>query len=196
MFSIKPFCFLECNKELAAVCAWSTVGHRKKTSLSVRCFEIFVIKFISINRFSTSSIFISEITSLKHEILDESMENAVLKVQRLSRFPSTFLSCAKCTEVFCCFRYNILVEFEFNSLRCILTDLNVKEYNWVRGIAKVVSSDFGIFIVTFPKESTPHLLLFGVHFFLFGYKSLECCNYFSIGRVKLLSVKQINFSFI
>jgi len=174
MLTIKPFCFLKCDKELTAVCARSAVGHRKQTSLSVLCLEIFVIKFISINRFSTSSIFISEITSLKHEILDESMENAALEVERLSRLPSTFLSCAKCTEVFCCFRYNILVEFKFNALRCFLTDLNVKEYNGVGGIAKVVSCDFDIFVVTFPKESTPHLLLLRVYFFLFGYKGLEC----------------------
>jgi hypothetical protein len=56
MFAIKPVAWNESEEKLRSVGVWSSVGHGKLTSLGVFNFEVFIIEFVSIDRFTTGSI--------------------------------------------------------------------------------------------------------------------------------------------
>ena len=49
---------------LASVCVGSSVGHAQLAGLSVAELEVLIGKFVSVNRFSTGTIALGEITAL------------------------------------------------------------------------------------------------------------------------------------
>jgi hypothetical protein len=63
--------------------------------------EVLISELHAIDRFTTPSITKSEVTSLEHEARDNSVERASLVVERLATLASSFLSCAKRSEVLC-----------------------------------------------------------------------------------------------
>ena len=87
---------------------------------------------------------IGEISTLAHEIRNNSVKRGIFEAE-------TFFSGAKGTEIFSCLRYDILVELKFYALRGFLTDLNVKEYNRIRGIAEFMAGFFYVFIIVLAK---------------------------------------------
>ena len=56
--------------------------------------EVFISEFLSVDRFTTTSVEMCEITSLDHEIWDDSMKDGSLVVQRLSSLAGSLFSCA------------------------------------------------------------------------------------------------------
>lgn len=62
--------------------------------------KVFVCKFVAIDRFATSSVVIGEITSLAHEVGDDTMERRTLEAE-------TLLACAKAAEILSGLRDNI-----------------------------------------------------------------------------------------
>lgn len=67
--------------------------------------EIFIFKLVSVDRFSSSAIVISEITTLAHEVWYYTMENASL-------ITNSFFSCTQCAEIFRSFWYDITAELK------------------------------------------------------------------------------------
>lgn len=62
--------------------------------------EVLIFKLVSVDGFSSSAIMIGEISTLAHEVGDDTVENA-------SFIPKTFFACTQGTEIFSCFWYNI-----------------------------------------------------------------------------------------
>ena len=77
MFSVKPRCFSCSDKELAAVCVWSSISHRQAVRLMLKN-KVLILKFRSVDGLSSSAVEVSEISSLDHEIRNDSMENTGL----------------------------------------------------------------------------------------------------------------------
>jgi hypothetical protein len=62
--------------------------------------EVLVFKFVSVDGFASSSIVVGEVTTLAHEVGDDTVESAVLEAE-------PFLSGAQSSEVLSSFGYNI-----------------------------------------------------------------------------------------
>lgn len=58
--------------------------------------EVFIFEFVSVDGFSTSSIVVGEVTTLAHEVWNDTMECWALVAE-------TFLACAQCAEIFSSF---------------------------------------------------------------------------------------------
>ena len=93
MFSIKPGCIGSADEELRAVSITTSICHRDGARSKMTNLEVFICKSTSIDATTTTAITRSEITTLDHEVWDDTMEFASLVAEAL-------LSGAKCTEVF------------------------------------------------------------------------------------------------
>ena len=74
VFSIKPVAWDETKEELGSVGVWSGVGHGEISSSNMLDGEVFVSEFHSVDRFSSSSISGGEVSTLGHEVGDDSVE--------------------------------------------------------------------------------------------------------------------------
>jgi hypothetical protein len=62
------------DEELRAIGIFARVCHTKNTLLGMLQLEVFIGEFIAVDRFTASSISTGEITTLDHEVLDDSVE--------------------------------------------------------------------------------------------------------------------------
>jgi hypothetical protein len=62
--------------------------------------KVFIAKLSSIDGFASSAIVIGEITTLAHEVGDDTMEDTTLVTK-------TFFTSAESPEIFGCFRYYV-----------------------------------------------------------------------------------------
>jgi len=67
--------------------------------------KVLIFKFVSVDGFSSSAIMVGEVTTLAHEVGNDTMEYA-------SFIPKTFFTSAQSTEVFSCFWYYITTELK------------------------------------------------------------------------------------
>ena len=84
--SIKPWGLLEGDEELRSVSVWSSVGHGKSSRSLVSQSEVFISKLFSVDGFASSSVTGGEVTSLAHELSDDTMEAGIFEVQRLTYY--------------------------------------------------------------------------------------------------------------
>ena len=89
--------------------------------------EILIIEFGTIDRLSSSSIMICEISTLDHEIRDDSVESTSFIVQRFTVLSYAIFPCAESSEVFYSFWNHFTVKSEDNTACSFSIDGNVKE---------------------------------------------------------------------
>lgn len=77
--------------------------------------EVLVVELGAIDRLPTSSIASSEITSLDHELLDNSVEGRSLIRKGSASFCLPLLASTEGTKVLSCFGDNIIVQLEGDS---------------------------------------------------------------------------------
>lgn len=65
--------------------------------------EVFIFEFIAIDGFAAGAVVVGEVTSLTHEIWNDTMENG-------SFVSETFFASAQSTEVFTCLWYYVRTE--------------------------------------------------------------------------------------
>jgi len=83
----------------ALMLTWSGIGHRQQERLVVLEVEVLVIELLAVYGFSASAIALREVSTLYHELLDDTVENGALVVQRLARLAGAPLSGAEGAEV-------------------------------------------------------------------------------------------------
>ncbi|KAJ0008842.1 hypothetical protein NQD34_016257 [Periophthalmus magnuspinnatus] len=87
MFTIQPIRFVICDEELRTICIWPRVGHGDtETYHTWACVfqdKVFIFKLFSIDGFATSAIVVGEVTSLAHELRDDSVETAAFETKAL-----------------------------------------------------------------------------------------------------------------
>ena len=87
-----------------------------------------VVKGSAVDRFTTSSIKVDEISSLYHEVFNNSVKQRSLEVQRFSgRFSDSSFAGDKLPKVFGRFRDNIAVEFDNDASKSDVSNRNVEK---------------------------------------------------------------------
>jgi len=108
VLSVQPSRNRSGDKELAAVGVRSGVGHGEEVLLVVGELEVLVWEFLAIDRFSTGAVASSEVTALKHEAGDDSVEGAAFEAE-------AFLAGAEGSEVLGGLGDNVVEEGEVDA---------------------------------------------------------------------------------
>ena len=74
--------------------------------------EILICKLLAVDGLAASAVASREVTTLKHESLDDAVEGAAFVGEGWAGFAVAFFACAEGAEVFDGFRDDIVVEFE------------------------------------------------------------------------------------
>jgi hypothetical protein len=126
VFSIEPWAWDGSDEELGSVSVRTSVGHGKKTWLGVFNWETFIIEFGSVDGFTTSSVSNGEVTTLDHELWDDSVEWASLVAKVFSRSAFSLFTSAKSTEVFASLWEFVIVKLENDTACWSSADCNIK----------------------------------------------------------------------
>merc|ERR1740124_144944 len=76
MCAIQPCGLGRTYEKLRSVCVFTSICHRQYTRSSVLQAEIFVCEFLSVYRLASSTVAVSDVTSLAHKVRNDTMENA------------------------------------------------------------------------------------------------------------------------
>ena len=76
--TIEPIGGAESDEELTAVGVGASVSHGEETSLVVSDVEVLIGELGSVDGHTTSAVVVGEVTTLGHEVLDDSVEGASL----------------------------------------------------------------------------------------------------------------------
>lgn len=76
--TIQPVGLDGCDEELGSVGILACVGHGNDSGAGVVEVEVLVLELFTVNRSASSSIATSKVTSLNHELLDDTMEGRAL----------------------------------------------------------------------------------------------------------------------
>jgi len=94
VLAIQPTGLCCADKELGAIGVGTSVSHGQNTWASVGQLEVLILELISINRLATGSVVGCEITSLAHEIRDNSVKGGSFESKSL-------FSCTQSPEILC-----------------------------------------------------------------------------------------------
>lgn len=120
MVAVQPWSGHGGDEELRAVGVWTGVGHRQLARLGVLDVEVFVGKSLAVDGLTAHTVEVGDVTTLDHELWDDSVENGVLEAKTL--FTST-----QGSEVFSCLRNNLVEQFKDNSWLLFTVNGNVKK---------------------------------------------------------------------
>lgn len=108
MLSVEPWASNSGDEELGPVGVWTSISHGEQTWGSVLELEVLVSELLSVDGFSTSAVEVGEVSSLEHELRDDSVENGSLVAESL-------LSSAESSEVLSGLRNDIWSKLEGDS---------------------------------------------------------------------------------
>ena len=89
--------------------------------------EVLVVELGAIDGFSTCAIAGCEISTLDHELLDNTVEDRALIRQLLARFAFPFLARAEASKVLSGLWNDTIVELKSDSALCLLANGDIKE---------------------------------------------------------------------
>ena len=87
----------------------TSVGHAQQERLLVLELKVLVLELLSVDALTTGSIASSEVTTLDHERLDNTVETRALVVERHAILSFALLAGAQCAEVLGGLRDDIVV---------------------------------------------------------------------------------------
>src|SRR3990167_5533179 len=142
MLSVEPRTWHKGEEELTAVCVSACVGHGEQSLTSVLHFEVLIRKPRTVDALTTHSVSVSEITSLSHELGDDSVEGGSLVVQRLANLTDSFLAGAESSEILSSLWHLILEQLEDDSPSLFVGDGQVEEHFRVRHLVEYNLANF------------------------------------------------------
>jgi len=128
MFAIEPAGLHRREEELASIGIGAGICHWKDTWTSVFQLEILIFELRSINGLSASAIMIGEISSLTHEIRNDSVEGASLVAESL-------FTGAQGSEIFSRFWHDIGTKLDDNSSHRLSICGDIHENFWQNHLA-------------------------------------------------------------
>lgn len=142
MLSIQVTRFHRAEEELAAVGVWACIGHRQNSGARVFKVEVLILKLLAIDGLAPRSIASGEVTTLAHELRDDSMEFGTFE-------PKSLLPGAKCPEVFRSFGNLVSLQFHFDSANRLVICFDVHPAHRIAGVGVTQGRligfiDFGI----------------------------------------------------
>jgi len=118
--TIEPRCNDGGDEELRSVGVLSSVGHGEETRLGVLQLEVLVSELLAVDGLSTGSIVLGEVTTLQHELGDDTMERAAF-------VSKSVLTGGEFTEVPGSLGNNIVIEPEDDATGGLVVDCDIKE---------------------------------------------------------------------
>jgi len=147
VLAIKPRSRDSGDEELASIGAGTSVGHAQEEGHGVLFLEVLIGKLFSVDAFSSSSISFGEVSTLEHELGDDSVENGSLIVQGFALFTDTLLTCAESAEILSSLRDNISVELEYNPALSLSANTNIKKHKiWKKKTSSKIPAEHRHFL--------------------------------------------------
>merc|ERR1711879_467995 len=119
VLAIEPWAWDGGDEELGSVGVLASVGHGEEVWLGVLELEVLIGKLLAVDGLSTSTVVVSEVTSLEHELRDNTVEGrvgvavAVLASAELSEVPGSLGD-------------NAVLELEDNAAGLLAADADVE----------------------------------------------------------------------
>ena len=120
MLAIEPGGQDSGDEELGTVGVGTSVSHGEKTDLVVVLLEVLIGESSTVDRFATSTVVVGEVTTLEHELGDNTVERRTLVTKAL-------LASAESAEVLSCLGNNVVVELELNATKRLAVSSNVEK---------------------------------------------------------------------
>ena len=131
MLTIEPVAWNEAHEELGTIGVGTSIGHREVPSFGVLHQEVLVLEFFTIDRLSTSSISSCKVSTLSHELSDDTMEARSLVVKWLTGFSNTFLTCAEASEILSSLWCLVSIKLNRDSSNLLATNSDIHPDVWV-----------------------------------------------------------------
>jgi len=120
VLSVKPRAGNGGNEELGAVGVLAGVGHGEEERLGVLELEVLIGELLAIDGLSTSSVVVGKVTTLEHELGNDTVEDGVLEAVAV-------LTSAELAEVPCGLWGNAVLELEHNLAGGLATNGDIEE---------------------------------------------------------------------
>jgi len=120
MLIIQPAGLNSSDEELASIGVGASVGHGHDTRASVLQLEVLVLELAAVDGLATSAIVVGEVTTLAHEVGDDTVEDAALVAK-------TLFASAEGTEIFCSPGDDVTPELDNNPSSGLAIDSHVHE---------------------------------------------------------------------
>ncbi|KAK6539314.1 hypothetical protein TWF694_009548 [Orbilia ellipsospora] len=108
------------NEKLGTVGVLAGIGHAQQTWLGVLDLEVLIGELLAVDGLATGAIALGEVTALKHELGDDTVESGALVAEAV-------LLSAELTEVLSGSWDDVVVELEGDAAGWLAVDLNVEE---------------------------------------------------------------------
>ena len=99
MLAIQPGGLDGAQEELGTVGVGAGVGHGEDTGASVLEGEVLISELLTVDGLTTGAVAASEVTTLAHEVVDDTMEGGALEVEGLAGLAHALLAGAEATEI-------------------------------------------------------------------------------------------------
>ena len=127
VLTIEPRARDEAEEELGAVGVGTGVSHREVTSASVLDGETLILELHTVDGLATGTVAGGEVTTLGHELRDDSVEGATLVVKGLATLADTSLTSAESSEVLGGLGDLIGIELHNDAAGVLATDGDIEE---------------------------------------------------------------------
>jgi len=131
MLAVKPRSGYGAQEELRTVGARACVGHRQHTRACMLPHEVLICELSSVDGLASSAVAGREVTTLAHELGDDTMESGTLIMEGFPHLAHSFLASAQGPEVLRSLRSCIGVELHDDAPRRVAPDGDVEEHLWV-----------------------------------------------------------------
>merc|ERR1719427_2245510 len=127
MFTVQPRGLYCGDEELASIGVLACVCHTEPPFSVMFQFEVLIGKFLTVDRLASGTVPFSEISTLDHEVFDDSVELAVLVSE-------SFFSGGECGEIIDSFWDSSSEKTDFNSSDAFTSDFHIEIHllsnNW------------------------------------------------------------------
>lgn len=89
--------------------------------------EVLVLKLLAVDALAAGAVAIGEVTTLDHELLDDTVEIRALVVERFATFAETLFASAESAKVLGRLGNNIVVQLHNDASSLAITDVDLKE---------------------------------------------------------------------
>jgi hypothetical protein len=107
------------DEELRSVGVRASVGHGERARLDVLELEVLILELGAVDGLATSAVVVGEVTTLDHEVLDNSVESRAFVTKAL-------LAGSKSSEVLGCLGHSLAVETHNDTAEILVTMLDVE----------------------------------------------------------------------